>query len=76
VDADKGTITITIPRGRRDEPEEKTMTLAKDARVTLDGAVTKLGDLKPVEGGPYVQLRLTLDQKTVQSVAANRPRGR
>lgn len=75
VDADKRTITIAIPKSR-EEVEEKTLPLAKDARVTLDGKATKLADLKPMDNGPFVQLRLTLDQKTVQSVTANQPRSR
>ena len=74
-DPAKGTITINIPKGR-DEAEEKTLTLAKDARVTLDGVETKLGDLKAVENGPFIQLRLSLDQQTVQLVTAQQPRPR
>lgn len=75
VDPDKRTITIAIPKGR-DDPEEKTMTLAKDARITLDGNTAKLADLKPGENGPLISLRLTLDQQTVQAVVANQPRAR
>jgi hypothetical protein len=75
VDADKGTITVAIPKSR-EEVEEKTLTLAKDARITLDGNVSKLSDLKPGENGPFVLLRLTLDQKMVQIVTANQPRSR
>jgi hypothetical protein len=75
-DAEKGTITITIPRGRGDAPEEKTINLAKDVRVFSDGAEVPLGSLKAVEGGPYVQLRLSLDQSKAQVVSAFQPRGR
>jgi hypothetical protein len=75
VDADKGMITIAISKGR-DDADEKTLPLAKDARVTLDGKETKLGDLKVEENGPIIQLRLTLDQKMVQSVSAHQPRPR
>jgi transcriptional antiterminator Rof (Rho-off) len=75
VDADKRTITIAIPKGR-DNPEEKTLTLAKDARVTFNGAETKLGDLKATDNGPLIHLRLTLDQQTVQVVTARPPERR
>ncbi len=68
-DADKGTIVIAIPKSR-EEVDEKTLTLAKDARVYLDGAETKLGNLKAGDNGLMLQLRLTLDQKTVQVVQA------
>ncbi len=75
VDAKKGTITIAIPKGR-DDADEKTYTLAKDAGITLDGNSTTLADLKIGENGPYVQLRLTLDQKTVRSLTARQPGAR
>jgi hypothetical protein len=72
VDAAKGTITVGIPKSRT-EVDEKTLPLAKDAVVTLDGNAAKLADLKVGEDGPYIQLRLSLDQKTVQSVTARQP---
>jgi hypothetical protein len=75
-DPDKGAISYLIPKGRGEEPEEKTLAVAKDARVTLDGAETKLGSLKGGENAPLVQLRLSLDQKTVQAVAAWTPKPR
>jgi hypothetical protein len=75
VDADKRTITIAIPRGR-DDAEAKTLTVAKDARVTFDGKDAKLADLKPGDNGPVVQLRLTLNQQAVQTVTAHQPRAR
>jgi hypothetical protein len=75
VDADKGTITIAIQKGR-DDAEERTLTLTKDARVTFDGKDSKLADLKPGENGPLINLRLTLDQKMVQVVSAHEPRPR
>jgi hypothetical protein len=75
VDPDKRTITIAIPKGR-DDPQEKTFTLAKDVRVTLDGNTAKLADLKPGDNGPLIQLRLSLDQQTVQVVTAYQPRER
>jgi hypothetical protein len=75
VDADKGTITVAIPRGR-DNPEEKTLTLAKNARITVDGVETKIGDLKAADNGPLIHLRLSLDQQTVQVVNARLPQPR
>jgi RNA polymerase sigma factor (sigma-70 family) len=75
VDADKGAITIAIPRGR-DDAEQKTFALAKDARVTFDGAETRLGELKVGENGPVVTLRLTLDQRAVQALSARQPGSR
>lgn len=68
-DSDKGTITIAVPKGR-DEPEEKTFTLAKDARIVVDGNETDLTKIKAVDNGPMIQLRLGLDQRTVQRVLA------
>jgi hypothetical protein len=75
-DPAKGTITITQPRGRGEEPEEKTFTVAGDARVLSEGAAAKLGDLKAGDNGPVVQLRLSLDQKTVQFVVSRQPQPR
>ncbi len=72
VDAEKRTITIAIPKSR-EEVDEKTYTLSKDARINYDGNEAKLADIKIGENGPFVQLRLTLDQKTVQSLTARQP---
>lgn len=69
VDTAKGTITVAT-RQRGAEPEEKTYPVAKDARVLVDGRPGKLEDLKPADDGPFVQLRLSLDQKAVQAVFA------
>ena len=75
IDADKGTITIAIPKSRT-EFDEKTLTVVKNARVNIDGTESKLADLKVGENGPMLQLRLALDQKTVQSVIARQPGSR
>ncbi len=75
VNPDKLTITISIPKGR-DDAEEKTLAVAKDARIALDGSETKLGNLKPGENGPLIQLRLSLDQRTVQAIMARQPQPR
>ena len=70
VDAAKGVITIAIPKGRGEEPEEKSLTIAKDAPVWIDGAASTLANLKAGDTPQFVQLRLSLDQKTVQAVQA------
>jgi len=76
VDADKGLISIAIFKNRGDEPEEKSFTVAKDVRVNIDGSDVKLANLKVGDTPPLVQLRLSLDQKTVQSITARQPQSR
>jgi hypothetical protein len=76
VDADNHTVTFAVPKGRGEAPEEKTLAVAKDARIALDGAATTLGNLKVGDNGPFVQVRLGLDQKIVQSLSAQSPRPR
>jgi hypothetical protein len=76
VDADRHLIIIAIPRGRGEEPEEKTFTVARDARIAIDGSDVKLANLKVGDTPPLVQLRLSLDQKTVQSVTARQSQSR
>jgi hypothetical protein len=68
VDAAKGTITVATHVARGENPEEKTLTLAKDARIILDGKPTKLADIKIDENGTFINARLSLDQKSVQSL--------
>ena len=68
-------VTIAIPKNR-EEFDEKTYTLAKDAHVTFDGNNKKLADIKITENGPFVHLRLAFDQKTVQSLTARQPGAR
>ena len=75
VDADKGTLVIAIFKSREDV-EEKSFTLAKDARVFLDGTETKLGNLNVGDGRTMVQVRLGLDQKTALLVQARQGRER
>jgi RNA polymerase sigma factor (sigma-70 family) len=71
VQADKGTITLITRAGRGDTPaEEKTYTVARDARIVIDGKDSKLADVKAAENGPPVMLRLSLDQKVVNSITA------
>jgi len=73
IDADKGTLTIAIPKGR-DDAEEKMLKIAKEASVMIDGEAAKLADLKVLDNGPILYLRLSLDQRTVQAIT--QPRGR
>jgi hypothetical protein len=69
VDADKGTLVILIaPKARGDNPDEKVLSLAKNARVTIEGVESKLTDLKSGDDGPFAMVRLSLDQKTAQSI--------
>jgi hypothetical protein len=75
VDADKGIIVLSIPKGRN-ETDEKTLMLAKDARVSVDGAESTLANLKVGDDSPPIQLRLSLDQKTVQSIVARQAQTR
>lgn len=68
VDATNGTVTIATRVGRGENAEEKTLPVAKDARIVLDGNESKLADIKVFDNGPFVMLRLSLDQKSVQSI--------
>jgi len=74
VDTTKNTVTYAIPRGRGDAPQEKTLAVAEDARINIEGNAAKLAALIPGENGPILQIRLSLDQKSVQSI--NSLRGR
>jgi hypothetical protein len=76
VDADKGTIVVAMPRGRGEDPEEKSLTLAKDARINVEGTDSSLANLKVGENPLMVSVRLSLDQKTVQAVVARQSRSR
>jgi RNA polymerase sigma factor (sigma-70 family) len=72
IDAAKGTITFITPV-RGENPEEKTLPIAKDVRIMSEGAVVKLADVK-IEDNTFAQLRLSLDQKTVQLIVIGRGR--
>lgn len=74
VDPAKNTLTLAIGRGRGENPDEKTLEVAKDVRVVIDGNTAKLADIKVEERGPFAQVRLSLDQKTVQAILLIRPR--
>jgi len=76
-DAGQGTITIAFPpKGRGDPTEEKTFTVAKDARILSEGFAAPLANLHPQGNGPIIQVRLSLDLKQAQSIIAQQPRAR
>jgi hypothetical protein len=63
--------------GRGENPEEKTVSLAKDVRIVIEGVESKLTDVKIGEDSGPTTLRLSLDGKTAQSVTVgSRVRGR
>ncbi len=68
VDSANGTVTVATRVGRGEKPKEKTLPVAKDARIVLDGNESKLADIKVFDNGPFAMLRLSLDQKSVQSI--------
>jgi hypothetical protein len=68
VDGTKGVLTFALPAGRGENPEEKTLPVAKDARIVIDGNETRLADIKVPDRGLSAVLRLSLDQKTIQAV--------
>jgi hypothetical protein len=76
VDPEKNTITLTLRtgRGREDPTEDKTYTVAKDARILIEGKDSKLADIKVEENGPPLSLRLSLDQTVVQTITIGRGR--
>ncbi|HKB39834.1 MAG TPA: sigma-70 family RNA polymerase sigma factor [Gemmataceae bacterium] len=76
LDPKAGTITVDVQVARGENPEEKTFTLAKNVRVQIEGNEGKLADIKVGDDAPFAMLRLSLDQKTVQSITVSRPRGR
>jgi|GEM_PF-2071825 len=69
VDAEKRTITVAMFVTRGQAPEEKTLAVAADARIMVDNQPAGLEAVKPAENGPFANLRLSLDQKTVQAIS-------
>ena len=68
---DPGQRTITFSRPMRGEnAEEKTLPLAADARIVVDGSEKALADFRVNDGGQFAILRLSLDQKSIQGVQA------
>jgi len=45
--------------------------VARDVCIVIDGAVSKLADLKVVDNGPFAVLRLTLDQKAIHAIVVS-----
>ena len=74
MDSANGTVTVATRVGRGENPEEKTLPVAKDARIVLDGNESKLADIKVFDNGPFAMLRLSLDQKSVQSIQTGQGR--
>jgi hypothetical protein len=74
VDAEKRTVTVAMFVAREQAPEEKTLNVAADARITVDGQPAKLTDVKAADNGPFINLRLSLDQRTVQAITVNQNR--
>jgi hypothetical protein len=74
IDAAKGTITLTVGGNRTEPGEDKTYAVAPGARIVVNGAEGKLADLKVGDEPTPVTLKLSLDQKVVQAIAANRGR--
>lgn len=69
-DSSNGTVTFATRVGRGENPEQKTLPVAKDARIVIDGNEGKLADIKVAENGPFATLRLSLDQKAIQGIMA------
>ena len=76
VDAVNGSITINMPKGRGEAPEEKVLPVAKNARIAIDGNPAQLNGLTVDNNGPMVQVQLSLDQRTAQSIVASHGRDR
>jgi hypothetical protein len=80
VDVPKGTITLTVgPRGRGEDAEEKTFTLAKGADLLVDDGrggrwgFAKAARLADLRAGTVVNLKQSLDQKKAVVVRAEGP---
>ena len=69
VDADKLSVTVST-FNHRDGAGEKTLPVAKDAKILRDGKAAQLADLKK---GNKATLTLSADQKTVVSISAGTP---
>jgi hypothetical protein len=78
VDTARNTITLTLPGRRGEDGEEKTYSLGKKAEVVLDDGrgrrfSLKEGKLTDLRAGALATLKLSLDQKTVDSIVAEGP---
>jgi hypothetical protein len=82
VDASKNTITITVKDKQAQQVSEKTYAISPEAQVMLPGGEkgkpAPTAKLTDVTAGAHVNLRLTMDQKTVLGImiqAAQAPPG-
>ena len=71
VDAEKNTISLNAAKGKPD----RVFTLAKDAKLTLDGEEAKLADIKVgmYVGGSYKRLSKTKTEARTVNVHTKRP---
>ncbi len=78
LDADKGTITVTLIEGRQ-ETVEKTFTLPKNVEVGVNtgggrrGGAFREGSLNDLATGTMVLLQLADDKQTVECILADGP---
>jgi RNA polymerase sigma factor (sigma-70 family) len=71
VDADKGTITFEdYGNDREGLISGKTLPVAKDANIVIDGKPAKPGQLAGIPVGAVVNPTLSVDQKTVRGLSA------
>src|SRR5262249_18816333 len=68
VNAEKGTVTISVFSRQDQLTTDKTFPVAKDATILQDGAKVKLADLKK---GFRAALTLSPDQKTVTAISVD-----
>jgi RNA polymerase sigma factor (sigma-70 family) len=78
VDTAKNKLTVTVSTGRGKESEQKTLDLAKDVKVFLEDAITKVkelpqGKLSDLTEGTSVSAELDVGGKTVVAVRARGP---
>jgi hypothetical protein len=73
IDADKRTVTLLLNRGERErDMVERTFPVGKEARIVVGRQAMALGDVKVND---RLQVRLTPDRKTIQSVLVVRGDG-
>lgn len=68
IDAAKRTITVAIFVAPEEQPEEKTLPVSVDARITIDNKTAKLEDIHVAENGTFAGVRLSLDQKAIHGI--------
>lgn len=75
VDVAGKTVKLNVFRNRGEAPEEKSYAVTDDARILIDNAAGRLGDVK-VGDNTFAQVRLSLDQKSVQWLMVRQVPGR